>query len=192
MGWSHRGQKQRQRARRVSPQLRTLEVTTLERRDLMAVNGGLVDYTVTPQIVPNLKGGPQVPVLVQGTLDSTHPQAPSGLYFTTDEYRADEPRGSMPLVPLGPDPVYKGNYKFAFRFTFTVQAQRSTNTYDGRHYYLFVGATDYDGTGGKEVAILVPKDYATAVKQHAAHPQLVLPTFHRRTHALHTTNRPKA
>ncbi len=144
-----------------------LEVTPLEPRVLAAVSSAKIN--VTPQIIPNLPGGPQVAVQVVGLLDTTRPTTPVGVYFVTDEYGADEPSGHMTLLPLGLDA--QKQYQYLFNFTISLQAKRSTNTHDGRHYDLFVGGTDQDGASGTTVEILVPKVY----KSNGGPPIVILP-----------------
>ena len=156
-GWSRRrGNGRRGRTRRENAPA----LTPLEPRVLAAVNGTATKINVIPQIIPNLPRGPQVEVRVVGLLATTSPAAPVGLYFVTDEYGADEPTGHMPLIPLGPNAFQQ--YEYAFNFTVGLQAKRSTNTPDGRHYDLFVGGTDKDGTAGQTVEVLVPKTFTKA------------------------------
>jgi hypothetical protein len=145
----------RRRPRRLVPQ-----VAPLEGRTLQAINTSLGFVKVTPQILP--PDGRPTTVTVNGEIASSSPVPPAGFFFVTDEYRTDEPHGTVgPLtldhikpIPVGPIKQY---YVFRYSFTLTLQASRSKNTPDGRHYYLFVGATDADGTDGVTVGILVPK-----------------------------------
>jgi hypothetical protein len=156
----------RARRRRYKP-----EVAGLESRALMSVNVDWTSVNVAPQIIPNTPDGRQVPVAVAGIIATNHPETPKGLFFVTDEYRADEPRGPVALTPLGKSK--QGLYQYGFVFQISLQAKRSTNTPDGRHYNLFVGATDRDGTAGRTVTVLVPKNFAATV---SAKPPKVTPT----------------
>jgi hypothetical protein len=137
----------------------TPELSPLEPRALMVVDGATSVVNVVPRLIPNTPDGRQVPVEVTGFLVSNKPTPPQGVFFVTDEYGADAPKGHMPLVFVG---AAAGRFDYAFDFVISLQAKRSTNTPDGRHYYVFVGGTDDDGTGGKTVAVLVPKNLAAA------------------------------
>ncbi len=151
-GWIRRhGDGRRARTRRTT----ALVVTPLEPRALAAVSTAQIN--VFPQIIPNLPGGPQVAVQVVGLLNTNSPTPPVGFYFVTDEYRADEPTGHMILFPVGQNA--QKQYQYLFNFTISLQAKRSTNVNDGRHYDIFVGGTDKDGANGATVEILVPKVY---------------------------------
>jgi len=117
---------------------------------------------VNPGILPPSASGRAVPVEVFGTIASTHTSPPKGFFFVTDEYRAVEPGGRVALSPypvsvqkIGPTTLYS----FGFSFSVSLQAKRSTSTPDGRHYNVFVGGTDAEGSDGRTVSVLVPKVY---------------------------------
>jgi hypothetical protein len=131
------------------------EVSPLEGRSLQTVITSISTVLVHPGLLPNTPDGRFVPVKVFGELATLKPEKPSGLWFVTDEYRSVEPHGTMTLTPAGS--FHHRFPLFAFSFTVDLQERRSTNTPDGRHYDLFVGAIDADGAGGKTVAVYVPK-----------------------------------
>jgi hypothetical protein len=151
----------RRAARDLTPQ-----VSALESRALQTVVGTLTSVKVTPQILPPTVHPNYVDVNVTGAVAVNHIGSPAGLFLVTDEYRVDEPRGP---VALSAQPVLTREigkftfYYYAFSFDLHLSTQRSTKTPDGRHYNLFVGAKDSDGTGGKIVTILVPKTYPPRV-----------------------------
>jgi hypothetical protein len=123
-------------------------------------------------------------VIVSGTLYSNLSTVPQGVFFVTDPYGNDEPRGTMALIPAG-----KVNGEFAYKFSFVIslQAKRSTNTPNGRPYSLFVGGTDSDGTGGKTITVLVPINFAEALAAFNAGrlkptPNPPRPVHHHRVH----------
>lgn len=132
----------------------TPEVSGLERRELMTVVPKQATVLVVPQYLP--PNGQNIPVTFTGTLASTRSATPVGFFHVTDEYRRYEPFGNVALTPLG---ASDGYYRFGFKFTVSFPAQRSTNTPDGRHYYVLLGAQDQDNTDGRTVAVLVPKTY---------------------------------
>ena len=142
--------------RRRRPRRWTPEVTALESRALLTINGGLEVVAVHPAVLRPTSSGRAESVAVAGMIATNHPVRPAGFFFVTDEYRQYEPR--VP-VALSQNPVdfKKGWYYFSFSFTVKFPTKRSTNTPDGRHFNLFVGATDKDGTDGKTVRVLVPK-----------------------------------
>lgn len=156
------------------------EVTPLEGRALMALNGSLGFVKADPPILAPT--GQYVPVTITGKIGDNHPVAPDAFYFVTDEYRTVEPAGTgVVLTPAGtksvPNGYVKTWYLYTYSFTIQLQAKRSTRTFDGRHYDIFVGATDADGTDGLTTQVFVPKVYpppvaaahpAAAVKPHAA------------------------
>ena len=130
------------------------ELTRLEGRELQTVVVLKNQVFVHPGVLP--PNGRFVPVAILGQVISTRPQTPTGFFHVTDEYRRLEPFGTFPLVPsgrLGP------NYTFSFRLTLNLQARRSTNTSDGRHYYVLVGGSDSTRTGSQTVQVLVPKTF---------------------------------
>jgi hypothetical protein len=131
----------------------TPEMTGLERRDMATVIVPPNQVFVHPGLLPPTNGQ-FVPVLVYGKIFDTRPQTPSGFFHVTDEYRRVEPFGTFSLVPAG---KLGAAFAFSFQFTLNLQAKRSTNTPDGRHYDVLVGATDVDGNGGRTVEVLVPK-----------------------------------
>ena len=123
---------------------------------------GLYKITVVPQVLPPTSNGRFVPVTFFGQVKGTRPAA-TGYFHVTDEYRRVEPSGDVTLTPAGKS---LGFYVFDFRFTVDLQAKRSTNTPDGRHYDVLVGAADADNSDGKTVTVLVPKVYPPP-KPHA-------------------------
>jgi hypothetical protein len=141
-------------------------VAPLETRSLLSINTDLTTIIVQPAFLPNTPDGRQMTVAVTGALASNHTTTPSGFFFVTDQYGADEPRGGVALKLAGPDPKHPGWFLFSFSFDISLQARRSTHTGAGRQYVLFVGGTDADGAGGREVSILVPKNFAAAIAAH--------------------------
>jgi hypothetical protein len=142
--------------RRRRPHRHALEVMVLERRELQAVIESITTVHVHPGLLHNTPNGQFIPVAIFGDIATTRVENPAGFWFVTDEYRRVEPQGTMTLTPAG---KFKGFPIEAFSFTIELQARRSTNTPDGRHYDIFVGATDSDGAGGKTVAVYVPKTF---------------------------------
>jgi len=152
----------RSRPRRFAP-----EVAALETRALQTVNNYLSNVYVHPGLLPPTSNGQTIPVHIFGVISANHTSAPKGLFFVTDEYRAFEPSGPITFTPAGGKRINGTLWSnFAFSFEINFPTNRSTNTPDGRHYDLFVGATDGDGTGGLTVEVLVPKSYhaPTAMK----------------------------
>lgn len=139
----------RPRKRPMAPSL-----TELEPRTLQALLVGNWQVNIHPAVLPPTNGF--IPIHVYGEIASNKPKPPTGFFFVTDEYGTDEPRGNLALGPTVPVANY---YETPFSVTFYLQAKRSTNTQDGRHYDIFVGATDADGTAGETVAVYVPKVY---------------------------------
>lgn len=136
------------------------EVGALEDRTLQAVNGGLFTVTATPQVIPPPFDGRQVSVLIHGRIGATDVKPPPAFFQVVDEYHDDEPRGDITLTPapIGHRTIRNQTfYYYGFSFPLSLQAKRSTATPDGRHYNLFVGATDNDGTDGRTITVLVPK-----------------------------------
>ncbi len=157
------------RARRA--QRWTPEVTRLEGRTLMVVNGSLGFVKADPPVLA--PSGQYVSVTITGKLGDNHPVAPAAFYFVTDEYRVDEPAGKgVVLTPAGtksvPNGYVKTWYLYTYSFTIQLQAKRSTRTFDGRHYDIFVGATDADGTDGLTTQVFVPKVYPPPVPNATA------------------------
>ena len=133
----------------------TPSVVPLEGRVLQALLTPYWTINVHPAVLPPTNGA-FLPVHIYGQIASTRPQTPVGFFFVTDEYRSDEPSGPIALSPAKPLANY---YVSSFDFTIYLQAKRSTNTMDGRHYDLFIGAKDTDNTDGRTVGIYVPKVY---------------------------------
>ena len=153
------------------------EVLALETRALLSVNPDWTVINPVPRVLPNLPGGPQLPIEVSGVVASNKSVAPAGLYYVIDEYHADEPRGTIALTPIG---LSKQKlYQYAYDFQITLQARRSTHTPDGRFYNLFVGGTDGDGTNGKIIRLIVPKNFAAALRP-APVVKPITPTPHHR------------
>ena len=145
----------RPRLRRFAP-----EVAALETRELQTVNGTLTKVFVHPAVLKPGSSGQVQSVHIYGTISSNHAQTPIGLFFVTDEYRTFEPAGAITLRPAGGKTYGKTVwYDYVYSFNINFPTKRSTNTADGRHYDLFVGARDGDGTGGLTVEVLVPKTY---------------------------------
>jgi hypothetical protein len=141
---------------------RTPELLALERRELQTIIFKQTPTLVSPRVLP--PNGKNLPVVFTGVVASTRPQTPTGFFHVTDEYRQYEPFGSVALTPVG---LYNGNYGYSFRFTVRFPASRSTNTADGRHYYVMIGAKDQDNANGRTVAVLVPKTYPPPVHGQA-------------------------
>ena len=143
------------RPRRFAP-----EVAALETRTLQTVNDGLTKVWVHPGVLPPTSSGHPIPVHVYGTISSNVPKVPRGYFFVTDEYRSFEPSGPVALKLVGSKTYGKMVwYDYGYSFEVDFPTKRSTNTPDGRHYSLFVGAEDSDGNGGLTVQVLVPKTY---------------------------------
>jgi hypothetical protein len=135
-------------------------VGTLEGRCMPVVAGNLSVVNVSPPFLTPTSSPNYEQVTISGALAVNHDVAPVGKFFVTDEYRADEPRGNLTIFPNSILTRQVGTFTFdyfPFTFTLNLSTQRSTKTPDGRHYYLFVGGTDADGTGGRIVDILSPK-----------------------------------
>src|SRR5512135_1195043 len=112
------------------------EVTPLESRALQTVISSQSTVLVHPGLLPNTPNGRFVPVAVFGQIATNHPERPAGFFFVTDEYRVIEPHGPVALTPQGSK---NGLFLYGFSFSVSLQAKRSTNTPDGRHYDIFVG-----------------------------------------------------
>lgn len=134
----------------------TIEVSRLETREHMTVSAALSSVLVNPGVLRPTTSGRAETVTISGVVATNRTENPGGFYFVTDEYRAYEPRGPVALTPIA---TKYGFHLFSYSFTIRFPTQRSTRTPDGRHFDLFVGATDRDGTAGKTVEILVPKTY---------------------------------
>ena len=161
---SQKGIRRGPRPRRFAP-----EVAPLETRALLTVNNYLTKVLVHPGLLPPTSSGTALPVHVSGVISANHATIPQGLFFVVDEYRAFEPSGSVALTPAGGKAIGATVwYNFAFSFDINFPTKRSTNTPDGRHYDLFVGAKDGDGTGGQTVEVLVPKTYHAPTAMKAA------------------------
>jgi hypothetical protein len=133
---------------------RTPELMTLERRELLTVVPKQFLILVSPAVLPPT--GQSLPVTISGAIASTRPRTPIGFFHVTDEYRQYEPHGSLTLTPIGP---HNGYYDFQFQLTLNFPAKRSTNTPDGRHFYVLIGVQDQDNTDGRTVGVFVPKTY---------------------------------
>jgi hypothetical protein len=144
----------RRRQRRWAP-----EVSALEGRALQTVVVVKSSLAVVPQILPPTASGRPIPVTVSGLILETRPdETPTGFFHVTDEYRRYEPHGTLALIPAGK--YFTTSYhQFAFRLNLRLPTNRSTNTLDGRHYDILVGATGKDNTDGQTVEALVPKTF---------------------------------
>ena len=151
----------RRAPRRLAP-----EVSPLEGRTLQAVNAGQGFLKADPPVLA--PSGRYVTVAVTGQIGFNHLNPPNAFFFVTDEYRSDEPHGTG--IPLTFVETNKKNWDiYSYSFTIQLQAKRSTRTPDGRHYDLFVGASDNDDTDGLTLQIFVPKVYpgtTTATRPH--------------------------
>lgn len=155
-------------------------VDTLEGRALQTVVPIKFIAVATPQIIPPTKNQ-YVPVVISGQVASTHPEVPRGFFHVTDEYRRVEPFGAVKLTPNLADSKY-GIYQFDYSFTINLQATRSTNTPDGRHYNILIAAEDRDTADGKTITALVPKTYPLrppVVRPHNAGPRALAAKGHR-------------
>jgi hypothetical protein len=130
------------------------ELMALERRELLTVVPKQFPVFVSPAVLP--PDNKIHVVTFAGDVVSTRPQVPTGFFQVTDEYRQYEPSGPVALTAIGQN---KGYYDFQFKFTLNFPAQRSTNTPDGRHFYVLIGARDGDNTDGRTVGVFVPKTY---------------------------------
>ncbi len=142
----------------------------LEGRALTVVNASLGFIHTDPAVLAPT--GQYTTVTVSGQIGSNHPVPPDAFFFVTDEYRLDEPRGrGVVLTPAGtksvPNGYVKTWYLYTYSFTIQLQAKRSTRTFDGRHYDIFVGATDSDGTDGLTDQLYVPKVYPPVTRPSA-------------------------
>jgi hypothetical protein len=120
------------------------EVQRLEDRQLLTF---AVMVTATPQVLspPNNR---VVPVVISGKfteLDRRPPRPdgspPQASFFVVDDYHRIQPKGPIHLTEIN-------SHNFTFSFTVNLQASRSTNTSNGRHYYVTVAAKDSDGWSG--------------------------------------------
>jgi hypothetical protein len=153
------GSRPRRRGRACAP-----SVVPLEGRVLQALYVAKWVVNVHPGLLPPTKDA-FLPVHVYGQIASTRSESPQAFFFVTDEYRSDEPSGPIKLGPSFPVNNY---FESPFDFTFYLQATRSTNTQDGRHYDIFIGAKDKDNTDGKTIAVYVPKAFPPAPVQITA------------------------
>jgi hypothetical protein len=153
--WNWNGSGNGTRHRQGPPRRRQApELLALERRELLTVVPKQFPLFVSPSVLP--PDNKFHTVSFTGAVASTRPQVPTGFFQVTDEYRQYEPAGPVALTPIG---QHKGFYDFQFKFTLTFPAQRSTNTPDGRHFDVLIGARDGDNTDGRTVAVFVPKTY---------------------------------
>ena len=141
-------------------------VVPLEGRVLQALIVGKWIVNIHPGLLPPTDHS-FLPVHVYGEIASTRQETPTAFFFVTDEYRSDEPSGHIKLGPSVPSFNY---FVSPFDFTFYLQATRSTNTPDGRHYDIFIGATDKDNTDGKTIAVYVPKVFPPVQTTPHTHP----------------------
>ncbi|MCA1684971.1 MAG: hypothetical protein LC745_03100 [Planctomycetia bacterium] len=154
--------------RRRNPRRLAPEVTALEGRELLFVNAGLGFLKVAPPVLA--PSGQYTTVTVSGQIGGSRPVPPVAFYFVNDEYRVDEPHAAG--IPLTLDHTRAGGgavktwYVYSYSFTIPLQAKRSTHTYDGRHYDIYVGATDTDGTDGQYAHVSVPKVYPPVTATH--------------------------
>ena len=120
---------------------------------------GVTGFNATA--VPNVllpPNGQFVLVTVSGQVVANTTSPPSGFFYVTDEYREIEPRGVFKLGPGQPF-VFNGTPDgtvYPYSFTIYLQAQRSTNIPDGRHYYILVGAKTPENTMSTTVPVIVP------------------------------------
>lgn len=132
------------------------EVDGLERRELLYIPADKIILMARPAVLR--PANEQFwPVTVSGSLLQSDSIAPRGFFQVTDQYRRIEPRGRVAMQPTS-EPG-----KFAFEFTIFLQAQRGSQTPNGRQYNILVGGTDQDGTASRTIAVWVPQD--------AAHPR---------------------
>jgi hypothetical protein len=95
-----------------------------------------------------------VPVTISGTITD----AGSGVdpttaaYAVTDEYRLDQPRGSVHVE-------MDGSNTFSYSFQIHLQASRQSNDRDGRQYTITVSAQDTaKNKGSTSTVVIVPHD----------------------------------
>jgi hypothetical protein len=137
-----------------------VEVTLLEGRLLLHVFQGVLglNATAAPAVLvpPN---GRYVPETVSGQVVADSPKVPVGFFTVTDEYRRDEPRGFF--VPQNGVPFINNGTTdgtlYSFSVTFFLQAQRSTNVADGRHYDILVGVRTPQNVFSKTLPVIVPR-----------------------------------
>ncbi len=161
-------------------------VSHLEERKLLYVTP---TATVVPSIL--IPSGRTVPVNVSGTVNSVidlgaassietrlalaDVPEPVASFQVTDLYRRVEPRGRLDLDKLGGvnfEQMVDVNGRqelhvfnsstYYYTVNIPLQADRSSNTPDGRRYYILISAGDQDNGNGVTVPVLVPQNVAEA------------------------------
>lgn len=122
-------------------------VLALETRELATITA--LDVRAFPRVLtpPN---GRFAPITVIGELFETRAHPPAARFQVVDEYRQVQPKGRINLVNLG-------GGRFGFAFQFRLQASVATSDKPGRLYFISIAATDFDGSLGKTLHVLVPQ-----------------------------------
>jgi hypothetical protein len=143
---------------------------------LIPPNGRYVPVTIsgklTEDLTTNLSGNPTVPPppSVKDPIDARNESQafPIVSVTVTDEYRQDEPRARAPLVLVGSHTFFFPGTKanpiaveglerdFTFSSTIFLQAKRSLDIPDGRHYYILVAARADQVVTSQTVPVIVP------------------------------------
>jgi hypothetical protein len=128
------------------------DLDALEERRLFYIPAERIVLQAVPSILtpPNKQ---YVAVTVSGTIEHSNVKQPRGFFYVTDQYGEIEPYGGVVLTPSPSTPKIS-----LYSFTIHLRAQRGSQTMNGRQYNILVGAKDKDGTAGKTIAVLVPKD----------------------------------
>jgi hypothetical protein len=127
------------------------EVAGLEDRLLLFIPADKIVLFANPSILTS-PDGRYVPVTFVGSFQVSSGRPSKTFFYVTDQYGRIEPRGTFP-IQKGDEPG-----RFNFAFTIYLRAQRGSMTSNGRQYDILVGASDKDGTAGKTIAVLVPKN----------------------------------
>ena len=128
------------------------EIDSLENRKLLATAVATVIASPALLSPPNDRF---VKVTVHGTVYETISKiTPTAIFQVSDEYRQFEPGGKVVLNRTSPT-------SYAFRFSVTLQAHRSSQDYAGRQYFVLVGAQDFQNAHGLTIPVLVPFKAAT-------------------------------
>ena len=126
----------------------------LESRQLLAL--GPLSATAAPQILRAT--GALIPIVVTGSFPAQVQKGPpKANFFVIDEYRQVEPRGPVQLVQGKTLDAKKHVYTYNFTFTTYVQASRSREIADGRHYDITVAASDPINGQSKTLPVIVPR-----------------------------------
>jgi hypothetical protein len=133
------------------------EVVELDQRVLLTPGVTGFNAKVEPNVLvpPN---GRFVPVTISGQVAATTTTPPTGFFYVTDEYRELEPRGVFAVGPGQPF-IVNGTPSgtiYPYSVTIFLQAQRSSDIPDGRHYYILVGARTPENNMSTTLPVIVP------------------------------------